>query len=133
MVVLMIVGKHQPIYEAEFTTSTGKDELAYLHQFIVHAALDMVENVQWTNSSTFLKVVDKFNHLLVSAYCTPGGAILLLLHDSRSEDAVRVFFTEVHELYVKYIMNPFASIDSPIVSPNFDSRIRSLARKILSL
>ena len=93
----------------------------------------MVEGAQWTNSSTFLRVVDRFNHLLVSAYCTPGGATFLLLHDSRSEDAVRVFFTEVHELYVKYMMNPFASFELPIVSPQFDSRVRGLARKILSL
>jgi hypothetical protein len=47
-------------------------------------------------------VVDKFNDLLVSCYSTAGNTRLLLLHDSRaSEDAIRSFFQEVHELYVK--------------------------------
>ena len=48
------------------------------------------------------QVVDKFNDLLVSCYTTAGNARLLLLHDSRvGEEAVRAFFQEVHELYLK--------------------------------
>lgn len=47
-------------------------------------------------------MVDKFNDLFVSCYTTAGRARLLLLHDSRlSEEAVRLFFQEVHELYIK--------------------------------
>ena len=50
----------------------------------------------------FSQVVDKFNDLLVSCYTTAGNARLLLLHDSRvGEEAVRAFFQEVHELYLK--------------------------------
>jgi hypothetical protein len=51
MVVFVIVGKSEPLYEAELG-STGKDELAYLHQFILHSSLDLVDNVMWTNSAT---------------------------------------------------------------------------------
>jgi hypothetical protein len=48
------------------------------------------------------QVVDKFNDLLVTCYTTAGHARLLLLHDSRvSEEANRIFFQEVHELYLK--------------------------------
>ena len=47
----MIVGRSEPIYEADFG-STGKDELGYLHQFILHASLDLVENAMWINNST---------------------------------------------------------------------------------
>ena len=48
------------------------------------------------------QVVDKFNDLLVSCYSTAGQTRLMLLHDSRaSEEAIRSFFQEVHELYVK--------------------------------
>ena len=54
------------------------------------------------DSRRVLQVVDKFNDLLVSCYNTAGHTRLLLLHDSRlSEDSLRAFFTEVHELYVK--------------------------------
>lgn len=51
MVVFMIVGKGEPIYEAELG-SNGKDELGYLHQFILHSSLDMVDNSMWTNNAT---------------------------------------------------------------------------------
>jgi hypothetical protein len=45
--------------------------------------------------------VDRFNNLLVSAFVTPGGARLLLLHDGRGDDVVRAFFTDVYELYLR--------------------------------
>ena len=46
--------------------------------------------------------MDKFNDLLVSCYTTAGHARLLLLHDSRlGEEAIRLFFQEAHELYLK--------------------------------
>ena len=70
---------------------------------------------------------------MVSAYVTPGGAYLLLLHDGRSEDSVRGFFIEAYELYVKHMMNPFAAFDVPICSPQFDSHIRGVAKKFLAL
>ena len=80
----------------------------------------------------FLRVVDKFNFLLISAYVTQGGKIFLLLHNGKSEDNVRAFFVESHELYVKYLMNPFANADSPIVSPHFNAQIKNLAKRLLS-
>ncbi|CAN0125198.1 unnamed protein product, partial [Ectocarpus fasciculatus] len=48
-----------------------------------------------------LRLVDKFNEQNVSAFLTAGGAKLMLLHDGRTDDAIRTFFAEVHELYVK--------------------------------
>jgi hypothetical protein len=80
----------------------------------------------------FLRVVDKFNFLSVSAYVTQGGKYLLLLHNGKNEDMVRSFFTEVHELYVKYMMNPFALPDTPIVSPQFSAQVRNLARRLIT-
>ena len=75
--------------------------------------------------------MDKFNSLMVSAYVTVGGKYLLLLHNGKNEDLVRTFFTEVHELYVKYMMNPFAIPDTPIVSPQFNAHVRHLARRLI--
>jgi hypothetical protein len=45
--------------------------------------------------------VDRFNNLFVTAYVTPGNARFLLLHDGKSDDAIRGFFTEVQELYLR--------------------------------
>lgn len=77
-------------------------------------------------------MVDKFNFLLVSAYATLGGKVFLMLHNGKSEDAVRAFFTEAHELYVKYMVNPFSLADSQIVSPHFDNQIRNLGKRLLA-
>jgi len=159
MVVFMIVGKSEPLYEIEINKSAaeGTDELAYLHQFILFSSLDMINSSMWTNSATlvpshllsfrnpvknspmtliccfrFLRVVDKFNFLLVSAFATQGGKLLLLLHNGKNEDAVRAFFIDVHELYVKYLMNPFVAADSPITSPQFDGHVRTLAKRYLA-
>jgi trafficking protein particle complex subunit 2 len=76
--------------------------------------------------------VDRFNSLSVSAYASQGGKILLLLHQGKSEDAVRTFFVEAHELYVKYLMNPFANAEEPIISPQFNAHMRQLVKRYLS-
>ena len=49
----------------------------------------------------------------------------------KSDDAVRAFFVEVHELFVKYLVNPFAAVDGPIVSPLFNQHVKLLAKRIL--
>lgn len=40
----------------------------YLHQFVLHAALDAVEEQQWQTSAMHLGVVDKFNNLQVLSF-----------------------------------------------------------------
>ena len=49
----MIVGKNEPIYEAEIGAQ-GADELAYLHQFILHSSLDMIQGAMFTNNATYV-------------------------------------------------------------------------------
>ena len=59
--VLSIVGgrSNDPLYEADLSTSSSSgnpggsasaDELAYLHAFVMHSALDMVSSSMWTNN-----------------------------------------------------------------------------------
>lgn len=54
MVVFMIIGKTEPLFEIEFGKAVGDvaDELAYLHQFILYSSLDMTNSAMWTNNST---------------------------------------------------------------------------------
>ncbi|CAM9686009.1 unnamed protein product [Chrysoparadoxa australica] len=130
--VFMIVGRSEPLYELELQSETSQDgDGAHPTQLILHSALDMVERKQWTTTNLHLKVVDKFNDQVVSAYVTAGGLRLLLLHAGQGDDGIRSFFMDVHELYVKHMLNPFYMVDSPIVSPAFEQRVRSLARKHL--
>ena len=131
----MIVGKSDPLYETQLTPLKNRetaqnDELAYLHQFVLHSSLDMVQSAMESNAATYLKVVDRFNNSQVSAYVTPGGAIFLLLHNGKAEDVTRNFFIETHELYVRHITNPLIQLDAPIVSPKFDEMLHRIAQKL---
>jgi len=148
-----IVGSAQGVlYELDFH---AKADHARAASFLLHAALDMVDLQVWTSSATYLKIVDRHNEQLVSAYVTPGGARLLLLHEMRAEDGVRAFFNEVHEvraasmraarahtlarpstplppqLYTKLLLNSFYVPGARIESADFDARVRALARRYL--
>ncbi|GAQ85877.1 trafficking protein particle complex subunit [Klebsormidium nitens] len=128
----VIVGKNDsPIYESEVGSGPRKDEAAHLHQFVLHASMDIVQDVVWTTQNMYLKVVDKFGDLFVSTYVTAGQAKLMLLHDLKSEDGIKNFFQEVHELYIKILLNPLYVPGSKITSPQFDARVRMLAKKYL--
>eukprot|EP00958_Prasinococcus_capsulatus_P019126 scaffold2319_cov406-Prasinococcus_capsulatus_cf.AAC.7 len=81
---IIVSRKDNPIYEADLGT-VKKEDSAHLHQFIVHAALDVVDEVVWSTSASYLKVVDKFNDLFVSAYVTAGHTKFMLLHGQKNE------------------------------------------------
>ncbi|VAI58451.1 unnamed protein product [Triticum turgidum subsp. durum] len=105
----VIVSKNDiPIYDAEVGSAPKKEDQAYQHQFILHAALDVVQDLAWATSTIFM-----------------------LLHDSRSEDGIKSFFQEVHELYIKIFLNPLYLPGSRITSSHFNTKVRSLARKYL--
>ena len=220
-----IIGHNDnPIYEAEFNAipvnpktppTQFPSELRELTPFIAHAALDIIEDMQWQmlpsnspygsdnpgSSSSFsltgsgflrsksnanvdncyLGRVDHFYGLAVTAYITYSGVKFVMVHgnpntmnisvsgmvggstgtatgavgssssvsstagDSASghnavtnvtisvdDSACKTFYQEVHELYIKTIMNPFYSPDDKITSPAFDLKVRALARKYLS-
>ncbi|TYH55576.1 hypothetical protein ES332_D09G243900v1 [Gossypium tomentosum] len=59
-----------PIYEAEVGSAAKREDAAQLPQFILQAALDIVQDLAWTTSAMILKTIDKFNDLVVSVYVT---------------------------------------------------------------
>lgn len=128
----MIISKNDiPIYEAEVGAAPKKEDVAQQHQFILHAALDIVQDVAWTTSAMFMKAIDRFNDLVVSVYVTAGNTRLMLLHDPRNDDGIKSFFQEVHELYIKILLNPLYLSGSRITSTHFNTKVRALARKYL--
>ena len=120
-----------PIYEAEVGVAAKREDAAQLHQFILHAALDIVQDLAWTTSAMYLKSVDRFNDLVVSVYVSAGHTRFMLLHDSRNDDGIKSFFQDVHELYIKTLLNPLYLPGSRITSSHFDTKVRALARKYL--
>ena len=89
----------------------------------------MVDDAVWGTQSMLFKNVDKFNDFIISAFVTAGHVRMMLLHDVRNEDGIRNFFHDVHELYVKVLMNPFYDPKDPISSALFDARVKVLGRK----
>jgi hypothetical protein len=155
-----IVGtQDNPLFEYEFGTSKqGGDgqsrfpeQVRHLNQFILHSSLDIVEEVQWSHGQMYLKCVDKFFNNYISCFVTGGNVKFLLLHQppvsstsSRSstavganptspatEEAIKMFFTEVYDNWVKTIMSPFYRANMEVKSPIFRARVAAAGRKYL--
>lgn len=63
--IFVIVGKNdKPIFELEMgePRKTGAE---HLNQFVIHSALDIVDETQWVNPALHLKVVDQYKNLQV--------------------------------------------------------------------
>ncbi|KAK9833304.1 hypothetical protein WJX81_004791 [Elliptochloris bilobata] len=133
VLTFVIVGdEDHPIFEADLAAARGGDASArddqggraqYLHQFVLHAALDAVEEQQWQTSAMHLGVVDKFNNLQVSAFVTAAQVTFLLLHDGRNDDSVKLFFRDVYEVYLRVILNPFFSASAKLTSPALAQKV----------
>lgn len=68
------------------------------------------------------------HHVQVSAFVTAAQIKFLLLHDGRSDDSIRQFFRDVHEVFLKVMMNPFFSPRGPVKSTAFYQRVRGISR-----
>lgn len=90
---------------------------------MAHSALDLVEELMWTSGELYLSKVDKFEDTYyLSAYVGVSPLRLLLLQDQEPHSNVKVFFTEMMELCVKYLTNPFADPSKPVASKAFRDR-----------
>ncbi|KAK5010870.1 TRAPP subunit [Cryomyces antarcticus] len=49
----------------------------------------------------------------------------------QTEEAIRLFFTEVYDAWVKNLMNPFYMLNAPVRSPVFRGRVMAAGKKYL--
>ncbi|KAF2748109.1 Sedlin [Sporormia fimetaria CBS 119925] len=175
-----------PLFTHDFGTSrSGGDGIPRftstersLIPFILHSALDIVEEVQWGPSTSagsapmYLKHIDKYQNNFISCWITGGNVRFLLLTRPRdealgltgggggsgqkgslaggragmagsgllysptnpaTEEAVKNFFVDVYESWLKTIMNPFFNVGNGDVvkSPVFRARVAAAAKKYL--
>lgn len=102
-----------------------------MNPFIIHSSLDLVEDIQWSKNSMYLKVIDNFYGYYVSAYVTPSNVKILLLHELKNEESIKQFFFDINELYTKTLLNPFYTVNSAIESSSFDVKVKALVKKYL--
>lgn len=120
------------IYSCDLSfTDAVREDPPHLDEFILYSSLDLVDRLKVSSSEAYLKVVDKFNDFLVSAFVPISSVRLLLLHKGRSsEDAIRIFFQEVYSIYARLVANPTYNIGTLISQPQFDKSVREIGGKI---
>jgi len=103
-----------------------------LAQMVAYKSLDSVEEILESSGggSLYLRTVDKHNEWNVSAFIA-GGVKFVLLHDNKNDDGIRLFFLDLWELYVKVLLSPFHTINTPIRNPLFEAKVRQSAKRNL--
>jgi hypothetical protein len=72
--------------------------------------------------------------LLRNSTAVAGGGTATIPNNPTSpqtEEALRLFFTEVYEAWVKAVMNPFQGINKELGSPVFKARVIQAGKKFL--
>lgn len=131
MPTLAIVSpEDNPIFEASFPQAFAGKHVV-VEQLVLHSSLDMVDEKMWETRDMYLKVVDRYNDQSISAFVTPSNYRFLLLHENRQEDGVKMFFTDLYNLFTKATLNPLYVDFQPITSTLFRDKVMLLARKHL--
>ena len=88
--------------------------------------------IQFPTTFSHLKRIDKFNEYIVSAFVTASGIRFLVLHDKHNDDAIRHFFIEVYEAFIKQSMNPMYKHGEKIYSVRFNHKVEAIGKRYFS-
>merc|ERR1739838_282798 len=139
--VFAIVGPDKTLlYEADLSGPGRREDTAHLDQFILYLSCDALKLAKDKSSALYLGPIERFNDFSVVAFTTHSNHSFLLLHKLRNksklkgdfEDAVKNFFNGVYEVFIRYMLNPFAEVGTIIAHDEFDMQIKSKANEHLS-
>ena len=122
----VIVNNDKPIYEYPL-----EDKHRYLKQFIAYSALDIIDELELTTTSMYLKTIDKFNEWSVYAF-VPNKLRILLLVTPKLARVDENFFTELYQAFTKFSVNPLYVHNTQIKSPSFDKKVSQITRRYLN-
>mmetsp|Transcript_1918 Transcript_1918/g.4249 ORF Transcript_1918/g.4249 Transcript_1918/m.4249 type:complete len:148 (+) Transcript_1918:804-1247(+) len=128
--MFLIVGRNDvPIYAENLGTSRLPNAGSFC-ELAIHAALDIVDERSLLTTHMYFPKIDTFEEVgQVSAYVTASNMRLMLVHESRSEDAIKNFFYEIHEALIKVMLNPFFDLGQTCKS--FDAKVKQIAKRYL--
>ena len=114
--LFIIVGKFDnPIFRLD--NGKRSESSRHVQEFIIHSSLDVVDELVWKKPEMYLKAIDRIGDNSISSFVTASSknhlyrtphvnltmpdVRFMLLHDFKGEDAIKAFFVEVYELYMK--------------------------------
>ncbi|KAL0230382.1 hypothetical protein PCE1_003942 [Barthelona sp. PCE] len=120
-----------------------QDEELHVDQFIIHASIDSIKEAMMCTDDLFLKCISVFGNSHVFGFVGVSGVMYILYCErnpndssapslSKIEDNTRSFMTEIHQLYVKLLLNPLYIPNTPILSLSFLQKVDQLAAKYFS-
>ncbi|CAJ1942858.1 unnamed protein product [Cylindrotheca closterium] len=132
-----------------FLESMEGNDKAIHHEFMIHAALDRLDEVlgspknyqipKHLRSSHWMGSLCVMEDCEIFGYVTPSNIKILALVkrddimplQKRNDSDVRMLFKVVHDCYVRYTLNPFTTIRSKIEKPcqNFEKGINMAIKK----
>lgn len=74
----------------------------HLTQFVAPEALYLVDEQMWATNSMYLKIVDKFNEWLVSAFVTASRIRSITLLGVKNEDGIQIFLMKCTKLTLSF-------------------------------
>jgi len=66
-----------------------------------------------------------------SSTSTRSSSVAANPTSAATEEAIRLFFADVYEIWVRLLMNPFYQVDMEVTSPIFRNKVAAAGKKYL--
>ena len=124
----------KPIYYGGISAPHTKEDNSHLYEYVLYAALDSLQMME-KPTEMFLKTIDRFGDMSVSAFVTSSQFRFLLLHSyAFPTDILRQYFQEIYCAFATIRLGFMSSkLDyfPEFLRHRFDSVVHHLTRKYL--